>query len=60
MPFRDSRPAGPIQDFLTGFIANEQTSEVHGRPAGLAILPDGLLLVADDAGGTIWRVSAQR
>jgi len=60
VPFRDGRPVRPIDDFLTGFIANEQTSEVYGRPAGLAMLPDGSLLVADDAGGTIWRVSAQR
>jgi glucose/arabinose dehydrogenase len=60
VPFRDGRPAGPIQDFLTGFIANEATSEVHGRPAGLAMLRDGSVLVADDAGGTIWRVHAAR
>jgi glucose/arabinose dehydrogenase len=48
------------QDFLTGFIANEQTSEVYGRPVGVAVMPDGSLLVADDAGGTVWRVSAAR
>jgi glucose/arabinose dehydrogenase len=56
VPFSDGRPSGPLQDFLTGFIANEQTSEVYGRPVGLSMLPDGSLLVADDGGGTIWRV----
>jgi glucose/arabinose dehydrogenase len=57
VPFQDGRPSGPIEDFLTGFIANEASSEVHGRPTGVAALPDGSLLVTDDAGQTIWRVS---
>jgi glucose/arabinose dehydrogenase len=58
VPFSGGRPSGSIQDFLTGFIANEQTAEVYGRPVGLAMLRDGSLLVADDGGGKIWRVSA--
>jgi glucose/arabinose dehydrogenase len=57
VPFRDGRPAGAAQDFLTGFIADEGMSEVYGRPVGLATLPDGSLLVADDAGNRIWRVA---
>ena len=57
VPFSAGRPSGPIQEFLTGFIANEQRSEVYGRPVGLAMLSDGSLLVADDAGATIWRIS---
>ena len=60
VPFKEGRPAGEAKDFLTGFIANEQTSEVYGRPVGIAVMPDGSLLVADDAGGKIWRVKAQR
>ncbi len=60
VPFDAGRPAGPIQDFLTGFIADEASSEVYGRPVGLAMLADGSLLVADDAGGTIWRVAPHR
>jgi glucose/arabinose dehydrogenase len=56
MPFNNSKPSGPPEDFLTGFIANGAKSEVYGRPVGLAVLPDGSLLVADDAGGVIWRV----
>ena len=58
VPFKDGRPMGAAKDFLTGFIANERTSEVYGRPVGVAVMPDGTLLVADDAGGKIWRVSA--
>jgi glucose/arabinose dehydrogenase len=38
-------------------VANPQASEVYGRPVGVAMMRDGSLLVADDAGGKIWRVS---
>lgn len=58
IPFQNGKPAGKAEDFLTGFIANEPKSEVHGRPVGMAMMKDGSLLVADDAANTIWRVSA--
>ena len=54
VPFRNGRPAGMPQDFLTGFIASP--TSVRGRPVGVAELPDGSLLVADDAGNSVWRV----
>lgn len=57
LAFRNGKPSGDVRDFLTGFIADEQTAEVYGRPVGLAVLPDGSLLIADDAGNKIWRVS---
>jgi glucose/arabinose dehydrogenase len=57
VPFKDGEPAGPPQDFLTGFIANEM--EVFGRPVGVAIAADGSLLVADEPGNVVWRVSAK-
>lgn len=57
VPFRDGRPAGKAEDFLTGFIADESRSKVHGRPVGVAVAKDGALLVADDASNTIWRVA---
>jgi len=60
VPFKNGRPAGPLEDFLTGFIANPKNSEVYGRPVGVAVWTDGSLLVADDAAGKIWRVSAKR
>lgn len=57
VPFKDGKPAGVPENFLTGFIANESKSEVFGRPVGVAVLKDGSLLVADDAGNKLWRVS---
>jgi glucose/arabinose dehydrogenase len=60
VPFQNGKPSGPLEDFLTGFIANPKTSDVYGRPVGVAVWTDGSLLVADDAAGKIWRVSAKK
>ena len=57
VPFSQGRPSGPPEEFLGGFIANAETREVYGRPVGVAFEKDGSLLVADDAGNTVWRVS---
>jgi glucose/arabinose dehydrogenase len=58
VPFKDGKPVGYYENFMTGFwAAGEQRAEVWGRPAALAIAKDGALLVADDTGGTIWKVS---
>lgn len=54
VPFTDGRPDGMAQDIVTGFLAGD---EVHGRPVGLGIDGTGALLVADDAGNTVWRVA---
>jgi glucose/arabinose dehydrogenase len=59
VPFADGRPSGPPQPFLTGFVRDAARKEVYGRPCGLAVLSDGSLLVADDAGETVWRISAK-
>jgi glucose/arabinose dehydrogenase len=56
VPFSGGKPAGKPQDFLTGFISDESKSEVHGRPVGIAVTPDGALLVADDVSNTIWKI----
>jgi glucose/arabinose dehydrogenase len=58
--FESGKPVGPLEDILTGFIANEKSSEVYGRPVGVTEAPDGSLLVADDAGEKIWRVAVKR
>ncbi|WP_295129166.1 sorbosone dehydrogenase family protein [uncultured Chitinophaga sp.] len=60
VPFSDGKPSAKPEDFLTGFIADENKGEVYGRPVGVAVAKDGALLVADDASNTIWRVSHQR
>lgn len=57
VPFKNGKPAGKIEDFLTGFIADESKSEVYGRPVGVAVTNDGALLVADDVSSTIWRIA---
>jgi len=56
VPFRDGRPAGEPQDVLTGFLNAE--GEALGRPVGVAIDRQGALLVADDVGNVVWRVTA--
>lgn len=48
-------PTGDYQDFLTGFVVDNQ--KVWGRPVGVTIARDGSLLVSDDGSGSIWRVS---
>jgi len=55
LPFRDGRPAAAPLDVLTGFIDEEGNAQ--GRPVGVAIDKRGALLVADDVGNIIWRVS---
>jgi glucose/arabinose dehydrogenase len=58
VPFKDGRPEGTYENFVTGFWASgERRAEVWGRPAALAVAKDGSLLIADDTGGTIWRVT---
>ena len=49
---------GDYINFMTGFwVGGIHRAEVWGRPAALAVARDGALLVADDTGGTIWRVA---
>jgi glucose/arabinose dehydrogenase len=58
VPFKDGRPEGSYENFAVGFWASGiNRAEVWGRPAALAVTKDGALLVADDTGGTIWRIS---
>ncbi|MEW5703863.1 MAG: PQQ-dependent sugar dehydrogenase [Pseudomonadota bacterium] len=61
VPFAEGRPQGWYEPFVTGFRLDGDgapgRAEVWGRPAGLAELPDGSLLIADDVGNRIWRVS---
>jgi glucose/arabinose dehydrogenase len=59
VPFANGRPSGRMEDFLTGFIVDPTKKEVYGRPVGIAVLRDGSLLVAGDAGNTIWQVSVK-
>jgi glucose/arabinose dehydrogenase len=58
VPFANGRPAGPPQDFLTGFISPD--GNAWGRPVGVALDRSGGLLVADDVGNAVWRVAPLR
>ncbi|RZL15051.1 MAG: sorbosone dehydrogenase family protein, partial [Pedobacter sp.] len=59
VPFKNGKPNGKPEDFLTGFIADSEKATVHGRPVGVTLLPDGSLLVADDVSGIVWKVAAK-
>jgi glucose/arabinose dehydrogenase len=55
VPFAAGRPTGQPVDVLTGFLSAE--GEAQGRPAGVALDRSGALLVADDVGNIVWRVT---
>ncbi len=55
VPLKDGRATGEYQDFLNGFVT--AYGQAWGRPVGVAVAPDGSLLVTDDGGNCIWRVS---
>lgn len=55
VPFADGKPSGEPVDVLTGFLSTNDKAQ--GRPVGVTIGKDGALLVADDVGNTIWRVT---
>ena len=57
IPFKNGRPVEGPRDFLTGFLLDPGKREVWGRPVGLLQLWDGSLLVSDDGGNKIWRIS---
>jgi glucose/arabinose dehydrogenase len=58
VPFADGKPAGMPVDVLTGFLSD--SGSARGRPVGVALDKQGALLVADDVGNVVWRVSAAR
>lgn len=56
VPFDNGRPAGPAEDVVSGFLVDGD--QARGRPVGLAVDGQGGLLIADDTGNSVWRVSA--
>jgi glucose/arabinose dehydrogenase len=54
-PLKNGVPTGEYEDFLTGFVVDED--QVWGRPVGVTLASDGALLVSDDGSNSIWRVS---
>ncbi len=56
IPFSDGKPSGKAEDVVTGFL--DDAGHAHGRPVGLALDKTGALLIADDVGNAVWRVSS--
>ena len=57
LPFRNGKPVGKTEDFLTGWMLGADQKDVWGRPVGLLEMRDGSLLVSDDGGKKIWRIA---
>ncbi|GAB3406162.1 sorbosone dehydrogenase family protein [Massilia agilis] len=55
VPFTDGKPSGPPQDVLAGFLSKD--GHAYGRPVGVAVDRQGAILVADDVGNKVWRVT---
>jgi glucose/arabinose dehydrogenase len=56
VPFSGGKPSGKAEDVVTGFLNKD--GKARGRPVGVAIDKTGALLIADDVGNTVWRVTA--
>ena len=54
VPVQGGKATGEFEDFLTGFVTAD--GQVWGRPVGVAVAPDGSLMVTDDGSNSIWRV----
>lgn len=60
VPFRNGKPVGHYEDFLTGWLTEGENAAVWGRPVGLLVNADGSLLITDDGANKIWRVTYAR
>jgi len=56
--FKNGKPSADPVPFMTGLVPDPSQSDVNGRPVGVAVAPDGSLLVSDDGAGVIYRISA--
>jgi glucose/arabinose dehydrogenase len=58
VPFTEGKPSGKAEDIVTGFLNDQE--QARGRPVGVAIDKTGALLIADDVGNTVWRVTVAK
>jgi glucose/arabinose dehydrogenase len=58
--FKDGKPSGDPEPFMTGLVPDPSKSEVYGRPVGVTMAPDGSLLVSDDGAAVVYRISAAK
>jgi len=56
--FKDGQPSADPVPFMTGLVPDPSKEDVNGRPVGVAVAPDGSLLVSDDGAGVIYRITA--
>jgi glucose/arabinose dehydrogenase len=59
IPFKDGKPSGDPQPFMTGLVPDPSKGSVNGRPVGVTVAPDGSLLVSDDGAQVVYRISAK-
>jgi glucose/arabinose dehydrogenase len=60
VPVKDGQPSGDPQPFLTGLVPDPTKGNVNGRPVGVAVAPDGSLLVSDDGARVVYRISVTK
>ena len=60
IPFKNGKPVGGFREFVGGWMLGEDDKRVWGRPVGVFQANDGALLVTDDGGNRIWRISYQK
>jgi glucose/arabinose dehydrogenase len=60
IPFKDGKPSGDPQPFLTGLVPDPTKGNVYGRPVGVTVAPDGALLVSDDGARAVYRVTSAK
>jgi len=58
--FKDGQASADPVPFLTGLVPDPTGSDVNGRPVGVAVAPDGSLLVSDDGAGVVYRITAAK
>lgn len=59
IPFKNGKPSGPPEDFLTGFVKDSVKGVVRGRPVGITVSQQGDLYITDDKENRVWRVQAK-
>jgi glucose/arabinose dehydrogenase len=57
IPFKNGKPSGPLEPFLTGWLISPDSTDVWGRPVGLLQMPDGSLLVSEDGNNRVYHIS---
>jgi glucose/arabinose dehydrogenase len=57
VPFKNGKLEGGYENFLTGWVTDDASRDVWGRPVGLTMMRDGSLLIVDDGGKKVWRVT---